>query len=329
MQSIVHQTLTGKPEAAGRVVTTRLAGPGFGAHMSVAGGAENAFLAGARVGCDCLQIFVKNQRQWRAPPLREEHVAAFRQAARDTGLAPVVAHATYLINLASPERETRQRSIRTMIDELERCERLGVSALIFHPGAHMDDSPSAGILRIASALNSILRSCQGYDTAILLETTAGQGTAIGHDFGQLRRILDRLRDPSRVGICLDTCHLFAAGNDFRTEAGYREMIERMDREFGVSLVKCIHVNDSKRECGSRVDRHEHIGKGRIGKRGFAHFVNDPRFHSTPFILETPKGVDGRGADFDKVNLKKLRKLLNVAVPFAGGLAGSDKCPRLD
>jgi len=277
--------------------------------MSVAGGLEHAFQAGVAAGCDCLQIFVKNQRQWAAPPLTEEQVARYREAEGATGLTPVVAHATYLLNLASPDRVTRDKSIRCMIDELQRCEALGVDGLIFHPGAHLDDTMEAGIERIAEALDQVHQSCAGFESMILLETTAGQGTAIGWRFEQISRIIDRTKQPERLGVCLDTCHLFAAGYDFRTTEGYEAMIGEMDATFGVERIKCIHTNDSKRECGSRVDRHEHIGKGRIGKGGFAHFVNDKRFAGVPMILETPKGKDGRGSDLDKVNLKRLRKLI--------------------
>jgi deoxyribonuclease-4 len=316
----------------------------FGAHMSVAGVLENAFAAGEAVGCDCLQIFVKNQRQWRAGPLTEEQVARFREARRATDLAPFVAHASYLLNLASPNRDTREMSVNAMVDELTRCEALGVEALVFHPGAHLSqsepqaqarggrdfepqseskrDRPSlalrvrmesdatlAGIGRIAKGLDEVHRRCAGFRTMVLLESTAGQGSAIGWHFGQLAAILDRVRESDRIGVCLDTCHLFAAGYDFRAAEEYAAMIDELDRTVGVSRVRCIHTNDSKRELGSRVDRHEHIGKGRIGKAGFAHFVNDPRFLDVPFILETPKGKDGQGTDFDKVNLKRLRAMI--------------------
>jgi len=336
--------------------------PRFGAHMSVARGLENAFGAGAAVGCDCLQIFVKNQRQWRAGPLTDEQVARFHEARSAAGLAPVIAHASYLLNLASPSDATRAMSVNAMVDELTRCEALGVDFLVFHPGAHMnsevrsakfedrnqsrerkradhpnrnregeesllpitdfqlpiglpanrpDDDPAVigGIERIASALDEVHRRCAGFRTMVLLESTAGQGTAIGWHFGQLAAVLDRVRKSDRLGVCLDTCHLFAAGYDFRTVEGYAAMIDELDRTVGVSRVGCIHVNDSKRELGSRVDRHEHIGKGKVGKSGFAHFVNDPRFVNVPFILETPKGKDGRGTDLDKVNLKRLRAMI--------------------
>ena len=276
--------------------------------MSVAGGIENGFTAGKAVGCDCLQVFVKNQRQWRAPALKSKRIAAYKAAQQETGLSPVVAHASYLLNLASPDDVNRNKSIAAMVDELERCEALGVSALIFHPGAHMDDTLEAGIKRIALSLNDVHEKCQGFDTTILLESTAGQGTAIGYRFAHLASIFDGVVDSERLGVCLDTCHLFAAGYDFREKSGYDEMMDELDSTVGIKSVRCIHTNDSKRECGSRVDRHEHIGKGKIGKGGFAHFINDERWSNTPFILETPKGKDGRGTDFDKVNLKRLRAL---------------------
>lgn len=283
--------------------------PAFGAHRSIAGGFEHAFAAGARVGCDCLQIFVKNQRRWRAPRLCDRNVAAFKASARQTGLAPVLAHASYLLNLASPDTAIRRKSVHAMVDELERCEALGVSALIFHPGAHLGSGIESGIKRVAGSLNQVHQRCPGYRTMILLETTAGQGTAVGHRFEQLAAIIDHVSASDRLGVCLDTCHLFAAGYDFRKPEDYAAMVDELDGVIGLSNVKCVHLNDSKRPLGSRVDRHEHIGKGKIGKRGFAHLVNDQRFAHVPMIIETPKGKNGRGTDLDKVNLKRLRGLI--------------------
>jgi deoxyribonuclease-4 len=284
-------------------------GPVFGAHRSIGGGFENAFQSGRAVGCACLQIFVKNQRQWRADPLTEDQIARYRAAEGETGLAPVIAHASYLLNLASPDERQRRKSVVGLIDELERCEALGVSALAIHPGAHMDDSLEAGIDRVAKSLSKVHGACPGYRCMVLLETTAGQGSAIGWRFDHLAEILDRTVDPDRLGICLDTCHLFAAGYDFRTPEGYAAMMDELESVIGLAKVKCIHVNDSKREAGSRIDRHEHIGKGRIGKKGFIHFVNDRRFAGMPMIIETPKGEDGRGTDLDKVNLRRLRSYM--------------------
>ncbi len=280
----------------------------FGAHLSVAGGLQNAFATGASLGCDCLQLFVKNQRQWRAPPLTSEQITAVKSAQKNTRINPIVAHASYLLNLASPDAALRAKSVNAMADELQRCEALGVSSLVFHPGAHTCDTMSEGIRRVAASLNKIHRKCRGYKTMILLETTAGQGSAIGYRFEQLAAILERVSESERLGVCLDTCHLFAAGYDFRKPQGYAAMIDELDNAISMSVVHCIHMNDSKHECGSRVDRHEHIGKGKIGKAAFAHFVNDKRFAHVPMILETPKGKDGRGTDLDKVNLKRLRGL---------------------
>ena len=295
---------------ADRTAMSRLK-PRFGAHMPIAGGLENAFAVGAATGCDCLQIFLKNQRQWKAKPLTDEQVSRYRQAQNETRLSPVVAHAGYLINLASPEKAVRQRSVKALLDELDRCEALGVSCLVLHPGAHRGDSLNAGINRIARSLDAVHQTATRYRTMILLETTAGQGTAIGYRFEQLAAILDRVRESGRLGVCLDTCHLFAAGYDFRSAEGYAAMVEQLDRTVGANRVKCIHANDSKMPCGSRVDRHEHIGKGKIGKAGLAHFVNDRRWAAVPMILETPKGRDGRGTDLDKVNLKRLRAMIRA------------------
>jgi len=277
--------------------------------MSAAGGLENAFTDGVRVGCDCLQVFVKNQRHWKAPPLTADQIKAYTRARCETGLTPVVAHASYLLNLASPDPAMRKKSVEALADEHDRCGRLGVDFLVFHPGAHRDGTPTAGIKHIARGLDAVDRRAKGNGCLILLETTAGQGTAIGHRFEQLGDILDRVKRREAFGVCLDTCHLFAAGYDFRRAEGYQAMIDEMENAIGLASVKCIHTNDSKRECGSRVDRHEHIGKGKIGKSGFRRFVNDPHWAGLPLILETPKGKDGRGTDLDRVNLKRLRSLL--------------------
>ncbi len=281
----------------------------FGAHMSVAGGLENAFFAGRDVGCDCLQIFVKDQRQWAAPPLRDEQVGAFKRAQSETKLAPVIAHASYLLNLASPKETIRKKSCQALVDELERCEALGVGGLVIHPGAHMGDGVDSGIRRIAESINHVHGQTKGFAARILLETTAGQGTVIGHEIEHLRMILDRVREEGRVGVCLDTCHLFAAGYDLREPTAYDAMVEELSDKIGLGCIACIHTNDSKGACGSRVDRHEHISKGKIGKAGFANLVNDTRLAHAPRILETPKGVDGRGTDLDKVNLRRLRRLI--------------------
>lgn len=330
-------------ESSGQAIASS---PRFGVHVSVAGGLENGVAEGVRLGCDCIQIFVKNQRQWRGKPLTDAQIKTFGEALRATAMTPTIAHASYLLNLAAPSESTRSQSIEALSDELTRCEALGVSGLVLHPGSHLqnaetlkrrnaeNDVPSRdreeagpvnqnperqrvdqsdaeiqGIERIAAGLDDVHRRCAGFRSQVLLETTAGQGTNIGWRFEHLRGIFDRTRESDRLGVCLDTCHLFAAGYDFRTPETYAETIDQLDRVIGVARVKCIHTNDSKKDLGSRVDRHEHIGKGKIGKSGFAHFVNDPRWFGVPMILETPKENDGRGAEMDKVNLKKLRSLI--------------------
>lgn len=281
----------------------------FGSHLSVAGGFENAFREGVDVGCDCLQIFVKNQRQWKAKPISDEQVKAYRQAEKETGIGPVVAHASYLLNLASPEAANQQKSINALIDELERCEALGVVGLVIHPGAHMGEGESKGIKRISASLNKVHAATKGFTCRVLLESTAGQGTTIGHEVEHLGRIIDGVKQGDRLGVCLDTCHLFAAGYDLRDAEAYESMVQAMNASFGLDRIGCIHVNDSKFDLGSRRDRHEHIGEGFIGRKGFANIVNDMRLANAPRILETPKGDDDKGRPYDKINLGKLRRMV--------------------
>lgn len=281
----------------------------FGAHMSAAGGLHNAFAEGVRVGCDCLQVFVKNQRQWTAKPLTDEQIRLYREAERATGLSPVVAHASYLLNLASPDETNRRKSIAALIDELERCEALGVSGLVVHPGAHLGEGEDAGLARIGRSLDEVHAATAGFASQVLLETTAGQGTTLGHELVHLERIIAGTREPQRLGVCLDTCHLFAAGYDLRKTDACGALVDELERRVGLARIRCIHTNDSKGKCGSRLDRHEHIGKGKIGRAGFANLLNDARLQLVPRMLETPKGVDGRGADYDQLNLARLRKLV--------------------
>ncbi len=280
----------------------------LGAHLSVAGGLENALHTARRFDCGCLQIFVKNQRQWRATPLTADQVERFRAAHEQIKSAPLIAHACYLINLASPDETIRQRSVAALAEEADRCDALGVSFLVVHAGAAKGALLKEALRRVARSVTEVEQLRTGRTTMLLLEATAGQGSAVGHRLEHLTAIREAVDAPDRLGFCLDTCHLFAAGYDFRTSKSYASLMDEIDHVIGLSSVKCIHVNDSKRELGSRVDRHEHIGKGKIGKPGFAHFLNDPCWTGTPLILETPKGTDGRGADFDRINLKRLRSL---------------------
>lgn len=290
-------------------MTAKSSGQKFGAHLSVAGGLHLAYDEARTVGCDCLQIFVKNQRQWAAKPLTDEQIRLFKEARSRTGVGPVVAHASYLLNLASPDSASRKKSSIALIDELERCEALGVGGLVIHPGAHMGEGMDAGIQRIAASLDEVHAATRGFTSRVLLETTAGQGSTIGHEVAQLRQIIEQVKQPDRIGICIDTCHVFAAGYDIRQENDYERFVDEIARFIGIDRVACIHTNDSKGDCGSRLDRHEHITKGKIGKVGFANVLNDPRLAAVPRILETPKGVDGRGANLDRVNINRMKKLV--------------------
>lgn len=281
----------------------------FGAHVSVSGGLETAFVRSIATGCDCIQIFVKNQRQWKAKPLNQAQINAFKTAHKQTTIDPVFAHASYLLNLASPEAEMRQMSIDAMVDELERCEALGIVGLVFHPGSHKGAGVEAGLRLIAESLDVVHQRTSGFKTKTLLEVTAGQGSALGHEFLHLARIIEQVDSPERVRVCLDTCHLFVAGYDFRKEDEYARMLDDMSSTVTLDRIRCIHTNDSKTACGSRVDRHEHINQGHIGETGFTRLLNDERLAHVPRILETDKGDDD-GIELDRMNLKRLREMVH-------------------
>jgi deoxyribonuclease-4 len=284
--------------------------------MSIAGGVDRAPLRGREVGCDAIQLFTKSNRQWKARPLRDEEVESFRHNLAATGIGPVVAHDCYLLNLAAPTAAPWKRSVAAFQEELERAERLGIPFLVTHPGAHLGASEADGIARVAEALNVLHAALPRHRVRILLETTAGQGTSLGHRFEQLADILDRVEAAQRIGICLDTCHLFAAGYDLRTPEGYRATLRELEACLGIGRVQAIHLNDSRRELGSRVDRHEHIGEGQLGLAAFGFILNDARFRAVPMILETPKGADQVSAD--QRNLARLRALLNGVGQRADG-----------
>lgn len=278
----------------------------LGAHESIAGGFYKAFERAASIGCETLQIFVKPNRSWAVPTLTEEDVLLFRKNAAQTSIRPVVGHASYLLNLASPEDDLWRKSIETLIVELRRCGRLGLPWLVLHPGAHVGGGERAGLARTAEALDVVHRQTPTVDTSVLLETTAGQGSSLGHRFEQLAWLLGHTQACGRLGICLDTCHVFAAGYELRTVEGYSETMRAFDQIIGLEHLKVVHLNDSKRSLGSRKDRHEHIGNGHIGLPGFRHMVNDPRLAGVPGLLETPKGEDLRR---DRENLALLRSLM--------------------
>jgi deoxyribonuclease-4 len=265
------------------------------------------------IGCRVLQIFVKNSNRWVGRPIDRPEARAFRSAARSAGLSRVIAHTSYLINLASAVEELRRRSIAALVEEIERCRRLGIPDLVLHPGAHGGEGVSAGVARIAASLDEVFARTPGVRVRILLETAAGQGTCVGHRFEHLRDIFGAVRTPRRLAACLDTCHVHASGYDIVTREGWAETIGAFDRTVGLSRLAAIHVNDSKRPRGSRVDRHEHIGRGTIGRRGFRNLMTDPRLAAIPKFLETPKDDDT--LEQDRKNLAALRRLVR---PFSSG-----------
>ncbi|HEX7551708.1 MAG TPA: deoxyribonuclease IV, partial [Candidatus Methylomirabilis sp.] len=257
--------------------------------MSIAGGMDQAPLRGREAGCNAIQVFTKSNRQWRARPLAGEEVQAFQRNLATTGIGPVVAHDCYLLNLAASRAPLWKQSVVAFREELERAEQLGIPYLVTHPGSHGGAGEGEGMARVAEALNLLHAALPRHRVQILLETTAGQGTSLGFRFEQLAAILERVEAADRVGICLDTCHLFAAGYDIRSLAGYRRTTRELAACLGMSRVKAVHLNDSKQDLGSRVDRHEHIGEGRLGLAAFGWIVNDTRLRRVPMILETPKG----------------------------------------
>lgn len=283
-------------------------GARFGAHMSIAGGCDRAVRAAHAFGFETVQLFTKNNNQWNVPPLTDAHVASFRAALEETGVATPVAHNSYLINLASPEDGLWNKSIDAMTVELERCAALGIADLVAHPGAHMGAGEEAGIARVASGIDEIHRRTRGLPVTIDLETTAGQGSCLGHRFAHLGAILAKVAEPERLGICVDSCHIFAAGYSLESPEEYDGTMNELDRDVGLGRVRVWHLNDSRRERGSRVDRHAGIGQGHLGLEPFRHLVNDPRFREVPMILETPKGSDEHGEAFDARNLRVLRAL---------------------
>lgn len=278
----------------------------FGAHMSISGGVSKAFARGQQVGCEAMQIFCKSERQWAAKPLPPEEIAAFKAEQARTGIGPVIVHDSYLINLAAPADELWEKSIAAFSEELERCALLGVPYLVTHPGAHTGSGEEVGLIREAAALNRIFSAGIGGETMVLLETTAGQGSALGNRFEHLARLFELVPHHHRLGVCVDTCHIFAAGYDIRTPESYTETFAALERIVGLERVKCFHLNDSQKELGSRVDRHAHIGQGQIGLDAFTQLVNDPRFRAIPMIIETPKS-DSMLEDIE--NLTLLRSLV--------------------
>lgn len=291
--------------------------PLLGAHMAVAGGLHRALEEAARHRSGAVQLFTKNSNQWAAKPLDETTIRLFREAGDRLGPFEMAAHDSYLINLASPDDVLRRKSIRAFVDEIERCEALGIPRLVFHPGAHMGEGEDVGLARVAASVREALRETAGCRTRVLFESTAGQGSTLGHRLEHLERLLREVETEHRTGVCLDTCHLFAAGYDFRTPELYGGFRDELARRVGLERVRWFHLNDCKKPLGSRVDRHTHIGAGEIGSKPFSYFLTDPAFRRVPMVLETPKEEDA-----DKRNLARLRRLsrLEAGIVRAGTAA---------
>lgn len=283
----------------------------LGAHMSIAGGVDKAIERGRLTGCETIQIFTRGNMQWHSRPLRAEEIAAFKKLRADAGIAPVFAHDSYLINLCATNPTTLRMSIEGMVDELQRAGALGLPFVVSHPGAHMGAGEDAGLRLIADSLKEVFRQTRGLPVKVALETTAGQGTNLGYRFEHLADIIARVGS-ERLVVCVDTCHLLAAGYDIRTPKTFAAVAKEFGRVIGWKLLAAIHLNDSKTPLGSRVDRHEHIGKGHVGKEAFRLVLNHPQFSRVPGVLETPKGEFENVSPLDKANLRLLRSFLKRA-----------------
>jgi len=276
--------------------------------MSIAGGVYNALLAGEQYGCDTVQVFVKSSSQWQAKPFKPEELARYHDEQKRTGIEPVIAHASYLVNLGSPDKDLLEKSRRAFLEEMNRCEKLAIPNLIIHPGSHIQAGEKAGIDTVVESLNWLLERTGDHRVKITLETTAGQGTNLGYKFEHLAEMITRSANPNRLAVCFDTCHAFAAGYDISNKKGYSQTWAEFERIIGIDKLAVIHLNDTKRGFGSKIDRHEHIGRGELGKKAFELIMQDKRFKRIPKILETPKGDDG---EMDDINLGLLRKMASA------------------
>jgi deoxyribonuclease-4 len=284
--------------------------PRFGAHLSIAGGVWRAVERARALRADCLQLFVKPPSQWRFQPLHDKDAARFRSAAANAGLAPLVGHASYLVNLATPDETLWAKSLRCFLAEWDRAEGLGLAYLVLHPGSHTGSGEEAGLARIARALDRLHGERAAQQCRILLETTAGAGSTLCGRLEHLKYLVETCEAGDRLGIAIDTCHLFVAGYDLRTRKAVEETLGKIDGAVGLARVAVVHVNDAKGALGSHRDRHEHIGRGKIGREGFRALVNHPALAALPFIRETPKR-DARNREMDPVNLRTLRRLVRV------------------
>lgn len=275
----------------------------LGAHMSIAGGVHMAVDRATSIGCTALQVFTKNNNQWNGKPFTHNDIDQYKQKISAAGITPVLSHDSYLINLCGTNPDILEKSRAAFIDELERCEQLGIQLLNFHPGSHLGAGDEEGIKRICESLDIAHDRTNNFTVKSVLEATAGQGTNVGYKFEHLRAIIDGVQHPERMAVCIDTCHIFAAGYDIATEKGYEKTFKQFDEIVGLDRLVAFHVNDSKKGFGSRVDRHEHIGKGAIGITGFRLLINDKRFAHIPKILETPKS-DDLHEDVENINVLK-------------------------
>lgn len=277
----------------------------LGAHMSIAGGLDKSVARGGSIGCETIQIFTKSNQQWRSKPLEADDVARFQAARAASGIDPIFAHAAYLINLAAPDDDAWDKSLESFIMEVGRCATLKLPFIVVHPGAHGGAGEDTGLSRVTRALDECFTRHQNDQVTVLLEITAGQGSSVGYKFEHLAVIMERCLYPERLGICFDTCHAFAAGYDLRTPEGYEQTIASLDRLVGLEHLKAIHLNDSLGDLGGHLDRHAHIGMGKLGLEAFRLLLNDPRLKRLPMVLETPKGPDMKE---DVANLSTLRNL---------------------
>lgn len=280
-----------------------------GAHMSTQGGVWRGVERAKVVGCDCVQVFTKNNNQWNAKDLQSEDIDQFDQQMKETGIVRPIAHASYLINMAAPSDELWKKSIAAMVDELRRAEQLHLDGVVVHPGSFTTSSAEEGVQRIIAAVKEVLAATTGFKVKLLLENTAGQGSNLGADLSELGTILAAVKQTVRIGVCIDSCHAMAAGYDLAEVAGLKKLLADIDDQFGIERVAALHLNDSKKGCGSRVDRHEHIGQGTIGPEGFKRWLKNKSLRAIPMYLETPKGNDEEtGEDLDVMNLRVVREL---------------------
>ena len=279
----------------------------LGAHFSISGGLHEALREAKRYGCSALQIFTKTSRSWKERTVSDEEVELFDKTRKNAGIKIVASHTSYLINLAAPDSEKHSLSCKALEQELIRSSALNIDFVVLHPGSLMGDGEKKGIDRISKSINSIFRRIPETGTRLLLETTAGQGTGLGHTFEQLHEMIEKIDLKDKTGVCIDTSHIFAAGYDIRDEFSYNRTIDEFDKITGFDKLFLIHLNDSKKGLGSRVDRHEHIGKGEIGIDAFRLIMNDKRLAGIPKIIETPKS--GGGKDWDRINLRKLKLMV--------------------